>query len=288
MNNRYDIAIIGSGPAGLQAALSGISRNKKVVIFGTEELSNKVVKAEKINNYLGIPFTNGKDMKKIFQEQIEKAGIEILYKRITAVYAMGEFFALMVNEEQYEATSVVLTTGVEYTKPIKGEVEYLGRGVGYCATCDAPLYKGKKVAIIGYNRESIHDAEFLSEMAEKVYFIPMMKEDVELSDKIEVVRKKPVEIMGDSRAEGIQFKESKLEVDGIFVMKDSIMADQLVPGLEIEDGHIKVDRNMQTNLAGCYAAGDCVGKPYQYIKAAGEGCVAALSAVNYIDIEMKK
>lgn len=288
MNNRYDIAIIGSGPAGLQAALSGISRNKKVVVFGTEELSNKVVKAEKINNYLGVPFTNGKDMKKIFQEQVEKAEIEILYKRITAVYAMGDFFALMVNEEQYEATSVVLATGVEYTKPIKGEVEYLGRGVGYCATCDAPLYRGKKVAIIGYNRESIHDAEFLSEMVEKLYFIPMMKEEVELSDKIEVIRKKPVEIIGESRAEGIQFKESKLEVDGIFVMKDSIMADQLVPGLEIEDGHIKVDRNMQTNLAGCYAAGDCIGKPYQYIKAAGEGCVAALSAVNYIDIEMKK
>lgn len=284
MSHRYDMAVIGTGPAGLQAALSGISRNKDVIIFGVKELSTKVTKAEKINNYLGASFTTGEELKSAFQEHIDQAGIEITYERITAVYAMGDYYVLMVNEKQYEAKTVILATGVEYTKPIKGEVEFLGKGVGYCATCDAPLYRNKRVAIIGHNEESIHDAKFVSELAEKVFFIPMMKEEVDLPEEIDIIKSKPVEILGDERADKLKFKDGEiLEFDGIFIMKDSIMADQLVPGLEIENGHVKTNKNMETNLDGCYAAGDCAGRPYQYIKAAGEGCVAALSAVNYID-----
>ena len=148
---RYDIAIVGSGPAGLSAALNAKIRNKKFIIFGNKELSYKLSKAPKINNYLGFYGVTGAQVRDKFLEHIDNMGIEITEERVNNIYAMGDYFALMVNEKMYEATTVILATGMEYTKPIKGEEQLLGKGVGYCATCDAPLYRGKTVTIIGYN-----------------------------------------------------------------------------------------------------------------------------------------
>lgn len=100
---------------------------------------------------------------------------------------------------------------------------------------------------------------------------------------MEVINDKPIEIVGEQHVEKLILKDSEIEADGIFVLKDSISPSQLVPGLEMEDEHIKADRKMKTNISGCFAAGDCTGKPYQYIKSAGEGQIAALSAVSYLD-----
>lgn len=283
MGKRYDIAIIGSGPAGLESAINAKIRNKDIIIFGNRELSSKLVKAPKINNYLGFYDISGNELKDKFIAHINKMGIEITFERINNVYAMGEYFALMVNEKMYEAKTVILATGVEYGKALKGEEEFLGKGVGYCATCDAPLYKNKAVAIIGYNKEAEEEANFVSELASKLYYIPMYRSDYELSEKIEVINDKPVEIVGEEHVKKLILKDSEVEADGIFVLKDSVSPSQLVPGLEMEDEHIKVDRKMQTNISGCFAAGDCTGKPYQYIKSAGEGEIAALSAVSYLD-----
>ncbi|ENK1244404.1 NAD(P)/FAD-dependent oxidoreductase [Clostridium botulinum] len=283
MGKRYDIAIIGSGPAGLEAAINAKIRNKDIIVFGNRELSSKLVKAPKINNYLGFYDISGNELKDKFIDHINKMGIEITFERINNVYAMGEYFALMVNEKMYEAKTVILATGVEYGKALKGEEEFLGKGVGYCATCDAPLYKNKPVAIIGYNKEAEEEANFVSELASKLYYIPMYRSDYELSEKIEVINGKPVEIVGEDHVKKLILKDSEVEADGIFVLKDSVSPSQLVPGLEMEDEHIKVDRKMQTNISGCFAAGDCTGKPYQYIKSAGEGQIAALSAVSYLD-----
>ncbi|OSB15889.1 thioredoxin reductase [Clostridium sporogenes] len=283
MGKRYDIAIIGSGPAGLEAAINAKIRNKDIIIFGNKELSSKLVKAPKINNYLGFYNVSGNELKDKFVDHIDKMGIEITFERINNVYAMGEYFALMVNEKMYEAKTVILSTGIEYGKALKGEEEFLGKGVGYCATCDAPLYKNKTVAIIGYNKEAEEEANFVSELASKLYYIPMYRSDYELSEKVEVINDKPVEIVGEQHVKKLILKGSQIEADGIFVLKDSVSPSQLVPGLEMEDEHIKVDRKMQTNISGCFAAGDCTGKPYQYIKSAGEGQIAALSAVSYLD-----
>ena len=280
---RYDIAIVGSGPAGLSAALNAKIRNKKFIIFGNKELSYKLSKAPKINNYLGFYGVTGAQVRDKFLEHIDNMGIEITEERVNNIYAMGDYFALMVNEKMYEATTVILATGMEYTKPIKGEEQLLGKGVGYCATCDAPLYRGKTVTIIGYNKEAEEEADFVSEVAEKVYYIPMYKDAVKVNENIEIVAKKPLEIVGEEKVSSIKTDDGELETDGVFVLKDSISPGQLVPGLEIEDGHIKVDREMKCNIPGCFAAGDCVGVPYQYIKSAGEGNIAALSAVKYLD-----
>lgn len=284
MSERYDIAIIGSGPAGLSAAINAKIRNKNIIIFGNRNLSGKVEKAPKVNNYLGLYEITGKDLKEQFQKHISSMNIDITFERINTIYAMGEYFALAVNEKMYEAKTVILATGIEYTKPLKGEEEFLGRGVGYCATCDAPLYKGKIVTIIGYNKEAEEEANYVSELAEKIFYVPMYKSDYNLKrGNIEIINDKPVEIQGEDRVRRVILKNGTIVTDGVFVLKDSVAPNQLVPGLIVENEHIKVDLNMKTNIQGCFAAGDCTGKPYQYMRAAGQGQVAALNAVSYLD-----
>lgn len=283
MSERYDIAIIGSGPAGLSAALNAQIRNKRFIMFGNRELSNKLLKAPKVNNYLGFYGVNGEDLKNNFREHIKSMGIGITEEKVNAIYSMGTYFVLMVNDKAYEASSVIIATGIEYQRPLKGEEEYLGKGVGYCATCDAPLYKERKVTIISYSKDGEKEANYVNELADKVIYIPMYEGEHNLDDTIEVVKDKPIEVRGTEKVEKLLTKNGEINTDGVFILRESISPSQLVPGLKIEDNHIEVNRKMETNIKGCFAAGDCVGTPYQYIKAAGEGNIAALSAVNYLN-----
>ena len=283
---RYDIAIIGSGPAGLSAAVNAKIRNKNFIIFGNRNLSSKIEKAPVVDNYLGLYNITGQNLKENFQNHIDSMNIEIDEHKITNVYAMGDYFALMSGSEMFEATTVIIAIGTDSGKSINGEEEFLGRGVSYCATCDAPLYRDKNVCVLGYNKESIHEANFLNEIASKTYFIPMrntLKNDLDSIDKdIEIISKKPTEIKGEMLVNELNFEDQSLKVDGVFIIKDSMSPKNLVPGLEMNDKHIKVDVDMKTNLAGLFACGDCVGRPYSYIKAAGQGLTAALSAVDYL------
>ena len=145
---RYDLAIIGSGPAGVSAALNAKIRKKNFVIFGSKELSNKLTKAEKINNYLGFLGKSGAQIRDEFIKHMESMDIGITEEKINNIYAMGDYFTLMANDKMYEASAIILATGVNFGRPFKGEEELLGKGVGYCETCDAPLYKDKIVTII--------------------------------------------------------------------------------------------------------------------------------------------
>lgn len=283
MSERYDIAIIGSGPAGLSAALNAQIRKKSFIVFGSKNFSSKIGKAPKINNYLGVPNADGKKLFEAFNSHIETNGIEITDERVNNVYAMGDYFSIMAKDKTYEAKSVIIATGVEFSKPLDGEAEFLGKGVGYCATCDAPLYKGKIVVIVASNEEGEQEANFVSEIASKVYYVPLYKGNYSLNESIELIAERPIKIAGDTQVRKIVFKNKEIETDGVFLLKDAVPPAQLVPGLEEEDGHIKCDRLMRTNIPGCFAAGDCVGKPYQYIKSAGEGNIASLSATSYLD-----
>lgn len=283
MSERYDIAIIGSGPAGLSAALNAQIRKKSFIIFGIKNFSSKIGKAPKINNYLGIPKADGTKLFEAFNSHMEANGIEITEERVNNVYAMGDYFTIMAKDKTYEAKSVIIATGVEFSKPLEGELEFLGKGVGYCATCDAPLYKGKTVVIISSNEEGEQEANFVSEIASKVYYVPIYKGKYNLNESIKLVEERPIKIEGDTQVKKVIFRSNEIETDGVFLLKDAVPPAQLVPGLEEEEGHIKCDRLMRTNIEGCFAAGDCVGKPYQYIKSAGEGNIASLSATSYLD-----
>lgn len=187
---------------------------------------------------------------------------------------------------------MILAIGVSFGKPLPGEDENLGRGVSYCATCDGALYRGKEAVIVGYAPKEEADARFLLELADKVTYIPVYKKDEMPADpaqlfpgidNIEVVIAKPAAIEKRDGKMVLTTDQGEIISDGIFLLRESVSPGKLVPGLELDGNHIKVDRGMAANLPGLFAAGDITGTPYQYIKAAGEGNVAALSAVSYID-----
>ena len=287
--DRYDIAIIGTGPGGLEAAITAKIRNKNILLIGNKELSLKVEKAHTIKNYLGIPDAAGTKLSDAFKKHLKDMEIEITEDKISSVYAMGEYFALQGAEVMYEAESVILATGVVLGKPYPGEEKYLGRGVSYCATCDAPVYRGKTAAVIGYSPKEEAEALFLSEVCERVYYFPLYKEAVNLDkDNLEIRTDKPLEIKGEMTADTLVTADGELKVDGVFILRESVAPSQLVPGLETEDNHVKVNRKLETSIPGCFACGDITGTPYQYIKSAGEGNVAALSAVAYLDEKKRK
>ncbi len=283
---RYDIAIIGTGPAGLEAAITAKVRNKNIVLFGNKQLSNKMqVVDHPIKNYLGLPEATGKEMAQAFTRQLEALGIDITEKKVTTVYAMGDFFTLQLSDNSMvEAEAVILASGVVAGKPYPGEEQFLGRGVSYCATCDAPLYKGKVVACIGGSKEEEAEADFLGEVCQKVYYFPLYKEEpVFTHDNVEVIHERPVEMKGGMKIQSLKTNQNTYDVDCVFILRAAQFPGQLVPGLEIDGNAVKVDLQMKTNIPGLFAAGDIAGQPYQYIKAAGQGNVAALSAVNYLD-----
>ncbi len=287
--DRFDLAIIGTGPAGLEAAITAKIRNKNILLLGNKDLSLKVNKAHLIKNYLGIPEVSGESLSESFKKHLSDMEIEITEDKISSVYAMGDYFALQGADVMYEADSVILATGVVLEKAFPGEQEFLGRGVSYCATCDAPLYKEKTVAVIGYSPKEEAEAAFLSEVCEKVYYLPQYKDEVtDIKANMEIISDKPKEIKGGLKADVLITSGKELKVDGIFILRESVTPSQLVPGLATEDNHVKVNRKLETSIAGCFACGDITGAPYQYIKAAGEGNVAALSAVAYLDEKKRK
>ena len=280
---RYDIAVIGTGPAGVSAAITAKVRGKKLILFGSRHLSDKVEKAHSILNYPGLPNVSGAELANAYRMQLDSLDIPITEKQVTAVYAMGDYFAIQTPDDMVESTSVILAAGVVTTKALPGEDAFLGRGVSYCATCDAHFYRGKTVAVLGYSEQAYREADFLAETCEKVLYFPAAPHEVQVNDRVEVVREKPAAILGNRQARTLETKSGKrFDVDGIFVLRTSVAPDKLVPGLAVEDNHIRVDLQMRTNLPGCFACGDAVGPPYQYIKAAGQGNVAALSAVAYL------
>ena len=280
---RYDIAIIGTGPAGVSAALTAKNRNKSILLLGSRQMSEKVTKAHEIRNYPGLPFIRGEDMAAAVRAQLDQMEIPVTEKRIGAVYAMGDYFALQAGEEMLEAKTVILATGVVSAKPLPGEEALLGRGVSYCATCDAPLYRGRAAAVIGYSPREEAEAAFLSEVCSRVIYIPVYPEETDLPETVEVIREKPVEIRKTEGGLIVQTTEGEYPADGVFVLREAVAPAQLVPGLETDGAHVKVNRKMETNLPGVFACGDLAGTPYQYIKAAGEGNVAAISAAAYLD-----
>ena len=280
---RYDIAIIGTGPAGLEAAITGTIRNKKIVLVGSKDLSMKLTKAHEIQNYLGFPAVKGEDLAKAFQKHLDQLGIGITEERISAVYAMGDYYAMQAGEQMLEATTVILATGVVQGKPLPGETENLGHGVSYCATCDAALVRGKRVAVVGYSAREEAEAAFLSEICPEVLYFPMYRDVNQLLEKVTVIPETVTEVRKQDGKMTIYTSENSYTAEAVFVLREAVAPGQLVPGLETEGAHVRVNRRMETNLPGSYACGDLTGTPYQYIKAAGEGNIAALSAVGYLD-----
>ena len=281
---RTDIAIIGTGPGGISAAITATIRNKKVLLIGSRELSEKMRKAHQILNYPGYPAVSGSALADAFQNHLASMNIPVTEKRVNAVYAMGDYFVLQAGEEMLEARSVILACGVVQGKPLPGEEELLGHGVSYCATCDAALYRGKTAIVIGYSPREEAEAAFLNEVCTKVIYIPVYKEETHLPDNIQVLREKVTALEKTDGKCTVITDQGQHEADGIFVLREAVAPAQLVPGVETDGSHVVTDRSMATSIPGLFACGDITGTPYQYVKAAGEGNVAALSAVQWLDM----
>lgn len=278
----YDVAIVGTGPAGVSAALTLKALNKNIILFGSAQLSEKIRKAECIRNYPGLPQVSGSAMMEAFSEQLEQMEISVTEKTVTGVYAMGDYFGILCNQDMFEAKTVILATGVESVKPVPGELEFLGRGVSYCATCDGFLYKGKTIAVVCTSAEYEHEIEYLADLAQKVYLFPLYRNCTLRRENVEQVSGVLTAVTGEDKVSSVSSKDRQWDVDGVFFLKSAVSPATLVPGLQAENGHVTVDRGCKTNLPGLFAAGDCTGRPYQYVKAAGEGNVAAHAAVQFL------
>lgn len=296
----YEIAVIGIGPAGIQAGLHSGRRKHKVVLLG--KLEESALWQAHIENYFG--FSEKIDGKVLLEEglkAIKKVGVDLVFEDLVAIEPLEIGFKLTTEKEKtITALSLVLAMGVKRKKKVfKQEEKFVGKGLSYCADCDAWFYKGKKVVVLGDGSAAIHGAKILKKFAEKVYFYGLKPfSEGELSELrtvgIEVLEKKPVEIVGETEVKGIFLEDgSQIELDGIFIeigAKGPI--ELLAPiGIELDPetfSYVKVDRKMQTNIKGVFACGDLTGPPLQLAKAVGEGCVAGLSASDYVKEVLKK
>lgn len=280
-----DIAIIGAGPAGLSAAITGVIRNKKVKIFGNKPETSYIYKAGKIDNYIGIPNVNGKQLVEHFVNHAKELGVEIQNGKVLEILPMGNYHIINVDNQFIETKTVIITTGITKTHSIDGENNFIGKGVSYCATCDGMFYRDKNVLITGDSKETEEDIRFLSEICKKVYYVPTpINKEVNFDIKnVEIIRNKPKKIYGDNIVNGIEFSDKKLNIDGVFIINECVSTKKLINNIELDGNSIKVNKHMETSVKGIYAAGDCTGKPFQLSKATGEGNIAVLSAVSYLN-----
>jgi len=257
---KYDLLVVGAGPAGLTAAIHARARNKSVLVVSNEPTASPLCKAPQMDNYPGLPHVTGLELVERLVEQARELGAELKIGRVLSLMPLGDTVMASVGMEVIEAAAVILAVGVSRAAPLKGEEELLGRGVSYCATCDGMFYRGKPIIVAG-------DAPDLEEETKYLRSIGCQVTDLRLPG---------LEILGDTRVTGVRTpKGAEIPCEGVFLLRASIAPAQLAPGLELEGGYIRVDSRMATNLPGIYAAGDCTGQPLQLAKAVGQGQLAA-------------
>lgn len=281
MEDTLDIAVIGGGPAGLSAAINAVLRNKSVKIF-TNAL-NYLQKAEKVDNYLGFYNISGQELMEKFVDHANKLNISFEYGKVIDIMKYNDMFMINFNGKIINAKAVVLALGITKEKMLNNEEKLLGKGISYCATCDGALYKGKNIAVYGNADDIIEEANFLSSLGVNVNYITVKKDIKGLNQNINVINGIISDIIGDNKLEGIIINDKYIKLDGLFLLRNSIAPNSIVKDLILEDGYIVVNRNMETNIKGIYACGDCTGNPLQISKATGEGLVAAQNAAKYID-----
>ena len=258
----YDVLVIGGGPAGLSASINVRARGRSALVVSNPLEENPLWRAEKVDNYLGLPGVTGTELLEQFRRHAEELGADFVLGRVISLMAWNGFH-LTVGSEIYEGETLILAPGVVRQAKYPGETEYLGRGVSYCATCDGMLYRGKPVAVVGYTDTARQEAEFLQKIGCSVTYFD---------------RPKQCEIRGDGRVESVTCDGRTIPAEGVFILRPTMAPTELFPGLAVEQGYVTVDRRMATNLPGLFAAGDCTGGPLQVSKAAGDGLIAGQSA----------
>ena len=277
----YDMIVLGSGPAGLAAAIAARGRNKSALVIGNRWQDSPLAKAERVDNYPGLPGRTGLEVLEALHSHAEAAGAEFVVGKALSLLAW-DGFSVTVGSQVYQGKALILAPGVVRQSKYPGEAEYLGRGVSYCATCDGMLYRNRPVAVVGLAPDAPHEANYLHSLGcQAVYVSPQRPQG--LNEDIPYIKASRLAVRGEQTVTALEADGALLPCAGVFILRKAVAPDALLPNLETEDGVIQVDRRMATNLPGVFAAGDCTGAPLQVSKAVGEGHVAALSACEYLD-----
>lgn len=278
----YDVIVIGSGPAGITAAIYAKRRNLSILVISKG--IGALQKTEKIDNYYG--FESGISGKELYENGVKQAknlGIDFIEDEIINIEYINQFTIETVNSK-YEAKAVILATGVSRNVPnIKGIKEFEGKGVSYCAVCDSFFYKGKDVAVLGDGNYAIHEFETLKPVAGSVTILTNGNTMVENRDSsIEVNSKKIREFRGDTKLEEVEFEDNTIQnLNGVFIAMGTASSSDLARkiGARIENNNIIVNENMETTVPGLFACGDCTGGLLQISKAVYEGAKAGLAVL---------
>lgn len=278
----YDVIVIGSGPAGITAAIYAKRRNLSILVISKGIGALK--KTEKIDNYYG--FESGISGKELYENGVKQAknlGIDFIEDEVINIEYINQFTIETVNSK-YEAKAVILATGVSRNVPnIKGIKEFEGKGVSYCAVCDSFFYKGKDVAVLGDGNYAIHEFETLKPIASSVTILTNGNAMVEnRNSSIEVNNKKIREFRGDTKLEEVEFEDNTIQnLNGVFIAMGTASSSDLARkiGARIENNNIIVNENMETTVPGLFACGDCTGGLLQISKAVYEGAKAGLAVL---------
>ena len=294
---KADIIIIGSGMAGMSAAIYLKRANADFVMLEGNMAGGMLNQLKSVENYPAMPNTTGSDILIALMDQLRFNEIAVIYGNVQTILNEADGFEVVTDVESYEAKAVIVATGVATSsKSIPGEEKFAGQGVSYCATCDGNFFKGADIAVVGNNNIALEEAIYLANIVNKVYFFCPDEElqgDSKLIEKIHEYKNVELllnttvqEIVGDDfGVTGIKVNDKVIDVMGVFPYVGKKSTSQVLNNLKPEKQGIflKVNEEMETNIPGLFAAGDVVAKKLkQLITAAGDGAAAATSADNYV------
>jgi len=305
----YDLIILGTGPAGLSAAIYAARYKLKTLVIG-KEIGGHALETLSIENYPGFKEISGPDLSEKFKEQVKALGVDILDEEVKEAKKIGREFEIKTENAVYKSKTLILALGSKRRKlNVKGEAEFARKGVVYCVTCDAPLFKDKDIAIIGGGDSAVESALFMLKYANKVYVVDVEKqsrakpywldklleegETEEGEKRVELINNHKVnEIKGNKLVSSIEIenidtkKKREFKVQGVIVEIGMEPLTELAKKLGVkldEKGFIMTNNEMKTNMPGIFAAGDCTVKPLrQIVTAVSDGAIAAYSAYEYL------
>lgn len=274
-----DLLIIGSGPAAWSCALTACQRNLSVTVAAADSATGWLQRAERIDNYPGLPQVSGKEMLRIFRQQAIDAGATVIPALARQVMPMGNGYMTLVGNDIIESRAIVLATGAVSPKLLPGEEALIGQGVSWCGTCDGMFYRGLEVAVLSAWHGGVEEGEFLAGLANHVDYYFLAKHDQPSEPPYTLCSETPkaLSALPDGRIL-LTTDQGEKPYDGVFIFRPAVAPDSLLPGLDLDGPFIRTDRRMAASLPRVYACGDCTGRPLQIAKAVGEGNVAAISA----------
>lgn len=303
----YDLIIIGGGPAGLTAGIYAVRYGMDTVVLEKNVMPGQIAATDMVENYTGFTAISGPELMQRFKEHAETVGVKIDSAEVSSIISEDGKKVVVTDSGTLESKTVIIATGANPKKlGIPGEKEFMGKGVSYCATCDAPFYKGKTVIVVGGGESALTDALILSNVVKKVYIIHrrdklrasrILQERVSRKPNIEIVWDTvPEEIQGKAGVENVILRNLKtrdvytLQVDGVFVYIGIRPSTEFIDVKKNSSGFILTNEKLETSIPGIYAAGDCRDTSiWQVVTAVADGAVAAVSAHEYImDLELEQ